>query len=147
MSESDLILSSDYVRTEKRGRLLYRNNSNYRNIVNVMEHPEFKEFFKNYFQDWTNTKTILMFMKLYEAIEKESNIPLTGYQKLAILDDIINDRQIRQKVVAEMNKLCSDEKYIQFSGNNVLLNITSTKNKLDDSDKINIELVDNTSSK
>lgn len=92
---SDLILKHH----EVIGKKLYEDNDNYRNIVNVMEHPEFRKFFDKHFDNWTSTETILMFMKLYQVIEKELKIPLTGYQKIAIIDEIIKDSNKRELVV------------------------------------------------
>lgn len=114
MSDSQLTLQDT---EENYGKKLYQTNSNYRNIVNVMEHPEFRKFFGTHFQNLSTTKTILMFMKLYEAIEKKSKIPLNGYQKIAIVDQIIKNRQIRQEIVKglcdnstslsdDMNRMC-----------------------------------------
>jgi hypothetical protein len=74
---TDIVLKNDYSELEKQGRELYGENEEYKNIANVMEHPEFRKFFGTHFRDWSSTKTILTFMKLYEAIEKESDIILT----------------------------------------------------------------------
>ena len=36
---------------EMTGRKLYQENKNYRKLCNIMEHPEFREFFDEYFKD------------------------------------------------------------------------------------------------
>ena len=102
MSNFDLVSEA-----EEKGRRLYRENEFYRNVANVMEHPEFKKFFDSHFQDWTSTQAILMFLKLYQTIEKQSSQPLSGYQKIAIVDDIIKDSDMRQEVVKRLRSWSS----------------------------------------
>jgi hypothetical protein len=43
-----------------------------------------------------------MFMKIYEAIEKRSSVELTPFQKLAIVQDVIEHSETRQKVCEGM---------------------------------------------
>lgn len=67
-----------------------------------MEHPEFRNFFETYMNDWETIKTIIMFMKLYQSIDKTSKIKLTPYQKVSIVHEIIHDFRLRDKVVNEL---------------------------------------------
>ncbi len=83
---------------EEKGRDIYKNNENYRRLANLMEHPEFREFFDVYMKDWDSVKMIIMFMKTYEAIEKHSKVQLTPYEKLSVLKDLIEDSETRNKV-------------------------------------------------
>jgi hypothetical protein len=83
---------------EEKGRRIYQTNDNYRRLANMMEHPEFREFFQLYMQDWESAKTIIMFMKMYEALEKHSKIELSPYQKLSIVKDVIEDGELRRRV-------------------------------------------------
>jgi hypothetical protein len=89
----------DYDTAEDKGRKIYQQNQHLRKLANVMEHPEFRDFFDTYMKDWDSTKTILMFMKVYEAIEKHSSVGLSPYQKIAIVKDVIDDSEMRRKVV------------------------------------------------
>ena len=58
-----------------------------------MEHPEFRKLFNVHFFEWENIQLIVMFMKLYEHIEKTSTIKLNGYQKLYLL--VKSNQQLR----------------------------------------------------
>ena len=87
----------------KIGKQLYKQNENYRTIANCMEHPEFRKLFDTYFSNIDDIKTILLFLKLYQKIEKTSTIQLNGYQKLSILDGIIKNRELRQKIFHEVH--------------------------------------------
>ena len=84
--------------SENYGKKLYKHNENYKNIANVMEHPEFRKFLKLYFSDPDKIKFILLFLNLYEDIERNSPIELNGYQKIAILDKLIKNSDFRQQL-------------------------------------------------
>jgi len=92
------------------GKKLYQTNENYKQLANVMEHPEFKEFFDKHFDTLDNTKTILMFIKLYQNIEKSYITELNPYQKIAILDGLIKDKDNRQEIVDKFLQLSLYEK-------------------------------------
>lgn len=92
---------------DRRGRELYQTNENYRLLANVMEHPEFREFYGKFMQNWDTAKTIIMFMKIYEAIEIHSKIKLTSYEKIAIVNNIIHDPEKRQKISQGINNWCN----------------------------------------
>ena len=94
---------------EQTGRKLYKNNSNYRNLATIMEHPEFRKMVDEYFQSWNYAKTFILFMKLYEKIEKESHITLSGYQKLTVIDNVLRDQNLRQKILHEMNLFTNEQ--------------------------------------
>jgi hypothetical protein len=100
-------MSKDLVNvTEKNGRQIYQDNPHFRRLANVMEHPEFREFYNTYMTDWDSAKMIIMFMKMYEAVEKHSEIELTPYQKLSIVKDVIDDTELRQKICDFMTEWC-----------------------------------------
>lgn len=102
---------------DNQGRELYQNNDNYRRLANVMEHPEFREFYNKFMQDWDSAKTIIMFMKLYEAIEKHSKIELTPYEKIAIVNQVIHDPDKRQKISVGINEWCGKTGLVSFERN------------------------------
>ena len=80
----------------EKGKEIYRNNEHYRRLANVMEHPEMKAFFDTYMQDIDTAKTILLFMKIYDAIGKR--VELSAYEKLAIVKEVIDNAETRRKV-------------------------------------------------
>lgn len=84
--------------SERGGRELYRRNPTYRNIANLMEHPEFRKMYDTHFGTPDDVKVIMMFLKVYEAVETQSGGTLTGYQKLSVMDQAINDGRMRQKL-------------------------------------------------
>ena len=89
---------------EKNGKQLYNENEYYQNIVNLMEHPEFRKLFDAHFFEWENIQLIVMFMKLYEHIEKSSTIKLNGYQKLYLVDRVMKTRHLRHQICDQIQK-------------------------------------------
>lgn len=66
------------------GQQLYQKNSNYRDLGEVMENPEFQHFFNKYMSNEFDTKMTLQYMRLYNIISKY-NKELNGYHKLYII--------------------------------------------------------------
>lgn len=97
-------LSSCLEQEEKNGISLYRDNKNYRAMANLLEHPEFRNFFDENFKSYEHIETILMFINLYKEIEKSSPVDLNGYQKLSILDRIIKNADFRREICSQASK-------------------------------------------
>ena len=95
----------------KDGKEIYKTNEHYRRLANVMEHPEFRQFYDKYMNDWSSVKTIVMFMKIYEAIEKHSDTVLSPYQKISIVKDVIEDPNLRQRVCEGIDIWCRGEDF------------------------------------
>lgn len=87
---------------EKEGKYLYQTNEHYRQLATIMEHPEFRGFYEKNMSDMHKLLSIMMFMKLYEVIEKQCNIELTPYQKLAIVHSVVTTPRLRQKVIKDI---------------------------------------------
>lgn len=90
---------------ENKGKKLYKQNETYRLIANCLENPDFQKLFNNYFDTIDNLKVILMFMKLYNQIGKNSPIELNGYQKLSIMDKLMKDKDFRRKICHQVSNL------------------------------------------
>jgi hypothetical protein len=82
---------------ESKGKLVYTTNQHFRNLVTVMEHPEFRNFYNTYLRNFEDAKTMLMFMKMYEHIDNHFNT-LNPYQKISILKDIVDNSETRKKI-------------------------------------------------
>lgn len=89
---------------ENIGRKIYNKNSYYRDLATVMEHPELRHFFDTYMKTADDAKITLMFMNIYEAIEKRSNVELTPYQKIAFLKNLMDDTDFRRTLFLEKGK-------------------------------------------
>jgi hypothetical protein len=103
MSEVIPLYTKSLLESDKLGKKLYKNNSNYRTIANCMEDPEFRKLFDEHFSDVDRIKNILMFLKIYQEIENISPVELNGYQKISILDGIIKNRQLRREICSKVS--------------------------------------------
>lgn len=79
---------------EKDGKNIYQTNNFFRSLANIMEHPQFREFFDTYIKDSHDIREVIMFMKIYEMVETRDK-ELNGYQKLSIVRSIITDSKMR----------------------------------------------------
>lgn len=106
------------VSIEEKGKQIYKQNQHFRRLAHIMEHPEFREFYDEYMKDWDSTKTIIMFMKIYEAIEKHSDVQLSPYQKIAVVKDVVDDGELRHKICQGINEWSrGKEPFISLLGN------------------------------
>ena len=53
---------------QKGSKILYENEF-FRDFISLMHNIEFNDFYKKYFQNWSDIETMLFYMKLYKAIE------------------------------------------------------------------------------
>lgn len=91
----------------KNGKKLSSKIPVYRDLSKLMEYPEFVSFVDKYFNNWTNAQTIIMMIKTYEKLSKETN--LQPSEKIHYLDKMLKDPQIRQLLVSKMKEF-TDEK-------------------------------------
>jgi hypothetical protein len=89
---------------ELEGKKIYNSNKHLRKLANIMEHPEFRSFYQDYMSDPETLKTMLIFMKIYEAIELHSNVELTPYQKIGLVQKVIQDTEMRSRICSGISK-------------------------------------------
>ena len=81
----------------------------------IMNTPEFRTFYDKYFKDFNDIKTVLMFMKLYESLEKEYetkyNSQIPGPVIIYIMKEIMNDNTKRKDLINSYKEFI-DEKNI-----------------------------------
>jgi hypothetical protein len=82
---------------EQKGKELYQTHQVFKDLANVMEHPEFKKFFNKYFESSGDAEAILMMMKVYQKLDEVPGI--TPYQKVAAVDALYKDSNMRQKII------------------------------------------------
>lgn len=82
---------------EKIGQSIYESNKHMRNIANIMEHPEMKQFMDILLGQSGDADVLLMFTKLYHIISKKYPI-LSGYQKIAVVKKLMDDTTYRQLI-------------------------------------------------
>lgn len=90
---------------ELNGRQLYQTNQFFRSFANVMEHPEFKEFFNTYMRDVDDIKLVISLMKAYQSLENEIKQDSTPYERISILNSMLRDSTMRQKFIEQIQML------------------------------------------
>ena len=110
--DTNIVYKNDKV-NELHGKKLYNDKSSLRCIVDIMESKSGEELYKKYLTDWTNARTMIMFMKTY-AIVKEKYIEKYGldpskYYLTFLLFNIINNNHYRKMVIDNMYSFIEDK--------------------------------------
>ena len=87
-------------------------------LMDIMKDPEIKSFFKDYFSNWTDAKTSLMFMHTYVAIEEMCLIngkTPTSDEIVFYLHKFISNSETRKLLVETMNNFttCDTKTFMQ----------------------------------
>ena len=98
--------------SNQHGRALYQTNSTMKDIANVMEHPEFRQFFDKYFQNPQDIQSIIFLMKIYQAIQRDD-----PYEKISVLYETMSNSQMRKQLACDFIEWAHDKK-INSSDNN-----------------------------
>lgn len=86
---------------EDDGKKIYQSNSFFQSLSNLMEHPEFKNVFKDHFKSWYDIKVFVMFLKVYEKIGDQFP-DFNGYQKISLLKSLFDTSTTRQLICDEI---------------------------------------------
>jgi hypothetical protein len=86
---------------EDNGKKIYQSNDFFRSFTNLMEHPEFKLLFKEYFKSLDDIKLFTMFLKVYQNIGDQFP-DFNGYQKIALVKSLIDTSSTRQLICQEV---------------------------------------------
>tara|TARA_Y100000389_G_scaffold127415_1_gene124736 strand:+ start:627 stop:956 length:330 start_codon:yes stop_codon:yes gene_type:complete len=109
MSNNSIVkyIDNDEKKLEKTGRKIYKNNNFFKSLADIMEHPIFKNFVKNYIKDQTDLKVVFIFMNMYNYLEEKYNF--TSYQKIAIIKKLMSNSVSRQIIFYNFNNLYIDK--------------------------------------
>jgi hypothetical protein len=109
MNEIDNI-KKDFI---KSGSIILKENKFFNDLDSIMNNNEFRFFYNKYFNDITDIKTVIMYMKLYETIQveyKEKNgIDIENELLIYIIKELMSDNITRKNIL---------ESFISFSENN-----------------------------
>lgn len=111
-------INKSLIDAEKNGKKLYKINETYRLLANCLENQDFQKLFTKHFDTLDNLKVIVIFMKLYNQIGQNSPIELNGYQKLAIMDKLMKDKDFRRKIFHQSSNSLKIETYSKLLQNN-----------------------------
>lgn len=93
---------------EKEGDIIYKQNDFFKDLHNLMNNPQFNEFYKKYFANWMDTEVMIMYMKLYDTLKSsfknKFNEDISSSMLLFIIRQIIRNNDTR-KIVLDNFKL------------------------------------------
>lgn len=83
---------------------VYQSVPAFRDIANLMENKEFREFFDKYSKNHIELDTMIMFMYLYKEIDRRYP-QLDKYQKTTAMKQLIDNGECRKFITSEYKKL------------------------------------------
>lgn len=123
---------------ENKGNKILNKNKFFSDFTSLMRNIEFKEFYNNYFNDWSDIQTMIFYMKIYSTIE---NLYFNKYKNnisdelmTYMLHKIITTNETR-KIAVELFKNFKGEKSDIIDANKLvyfesLIDFDTSKNNL-----------------
>jgi hypothetical protein len=97
-------LKQQQQRWRERGRICYQNNPCYRDLANVMTHPELRTFVDKYLLDPSTFAVMLMLMRAVAQTPRD----LDPYEIIGVIDEGICRPEIRSAMARETTGFISD---------------------------------------
>jgi hypothetical protein len=69
MSLNNLVVNK-YESQEKEGKKILKKNDFFKDFTSLMRNSEFRNFYNQYFKDWSDIQTMIFYMKMYSTIEE-----------------------------------------------------------------------------
>ncbi|MAV65043.1 MAG: hypothetical protein CMG00_07630 [Candidatus Marinimicrobia bacterium] len=127
------IISSNKLSKREGDRILSENEF-FQDLVALMENDQFKKFFKKHLSNWTEVKSTIIYMKLYDEFKtkykKLTNDDLEESIVVYLLCKLMRDRNLRPVSIKTIDKMYEKgrgnyfkelEKYIKNKETQLLL--------------------------
>lgn len=109
---SIITINDNLTNFHEEGKKIYNNSKFMRSITNIMENPEFKALFDEYFNSIEDMKIFLLFTKVYNSITKQFP-EMNGYEKIAIVKRFISNSKTRKLICDEINSISTNNKLVK----------------------------------
>jgi hypothetical protein len=98
----------------KKGSSVLKNNKFFNDLDNVMDKKNnFRSFYDEYFRDFVDIKTMILYMKLYETIESEyrdrHGMEIEKELLAYMIKEIMNDHVSRKNVFDSFHKFIDND--------------------------------------
>lgn len=107
----------------KEGQQILRENDFFQGLDIVMSNNDFRPFYDKYFKNITDVNTVILYMKLYETIQKEYknvyNIDIQKELLVYMMKELMSDNNTRKNILESFHKYSNSK------------NSTDNKNLLD----------------
>ena len=96
--------------------IIEKKNPFFKDLINIMNNLEFKEFYNKYFSDWNDIQAMVFFMKLYSTIDyeftRQFNSQIENSEMEMILNKVMENSSTRKMALSLFNdyKNCTDYK-------------------------------------
>jgi len=99
----------------QKGKKLLEENPFFKDLDSIMSQTEFRAFYDKYFNDISDMKTVLMYMKLYEELqmqyrEHRCNLETEKEVLVYMLKEFISNRNSRRMIVHKFSDFFSGKK-------------------------------------
>tara|TARA_B100000424_G_scaffold195516_1_gene152932 strand:+ start:267 stop:623 length:357 start_codon:yes stop_codon:yes gene_type:complete len=85
---------------EKYGNELYKSNNFFSDLCRLMKNNEFKKFYNQYFNNWSDIQCMIFYMKLYSTIQYEYknrfNMEITDNIMCLAMHNVMKNTKTRQ---------------------------------------------------
>jgi hypothetical protein len=83
------------------GRKICKENDFMNTIMKISENEEFKKLLSEYCTTGTDTKTVFMYLKIYNYIDEKYGKTISPYQKISIVSKLIKNRESRHEITTK----------------------------------------------
>ena len=87
----------------KNGSIILKENNFFNDLDNIMNDYQFRFFYNKYFNDISDIKTVVLYMKLYETIQKEykekNGIDLESELLIYIIKELMSEDCSRKNIL------------------------------------------------
>lgn len=91
------------------GERMLKENDFFKDLVSLMENPEFKIFFKKHLSDWVSVKSTIIYMKLYDEFKlkykKITDKELEESIVVYLLSRIMRNKELRPFSIKTIDKM------------------------------------------
>ena len=125
----------------KKGKIILKENDFFNDLDYIMSDNSFRIFYDKYFKDFNDVKVIILYMKLYETIQKEyfeiNNKEIEKELLAYIIKEVMSDNFTRKIIMKsfdeyENNNNPKNKRFILdiFNKKNNIKQITTNKKKI-----------------
>ena len=115
----------------EKGKIILKENDFFNDLDYIMSNNNFRLFYDKYFKDFSDVKVVILYMKLYETIQKEyfeiNNKEIEKELLAYIIKELMSDNFTRKIIMNSFNEY---EKNNNSKNKRFILDIFNKKNNI-----------------
>ena len=114
MQENNIIINNKLIDESlkkniiKKGEIILKENDFFNDLDYIMSNNNFRLFYDKYFKDFSDVKVVILYMKLYETIQKEyfeiNNKEIEKELLAYIIKELMSDNFTRKIIMNSFNE-------------------------------------------